>query len=118
MPTWIVIPTADDAGQIEDLLRRVCAAVPHAAVLVVDDDSSDGTADQAEALAAELGSVRVLRRPARAQIGGAALEGFAAGIALGHDVIVEVDGVASHDPADIPRLLRAIEDGADLAIGS
>jgi dolichol-phosphate mannosyltransferase len=116
--TWITIPTCDEVENIDLVLRRVRAAVPDATILVADDSSPDGTADKAEALAAELGSIHVLRRPAHLGLGGAYREGFAAGLALGHDVVVEIDGDLAHDPADIPRLLRAVEHGADLAIGS
>lgn len=87
-------------------------------MLVVDDGSPDGTAELAEACAERLGGIEVLRRPAKAGLGGAYRAGFAHGIAAGHGVLVEMDADLSHDPDDLPRLLDAIVGGADLAIGS
>jgi dolichol-phosphate mannosyltransferase len=116
--TWITIPTYQEAENIDLIVRRVRDAVPEAIIVVVDDNSPDGTAEKAEALAAEIGGIHVLRRPKKMGLGSAYREGFAAGLARGYDVMIEIDADLSHDPADIPRLLRAIENGADLAIGS
>ena len=118
MRVWVTIPTYQEVENIDLVLRRVRDAAPSATILVVDDSSPDGTADKAEALAAELGDVQVLRRPRKMGLGSAYREGFAAGLARGYDAFVEIDADLSHDPADIPRLLRAIDQGADLAIGS
>ncbi len=93
-------------------------AVPAASVLVVDDNSPDGTADLAERCAATLGGIEVLRRPAKAGLGSAYRAGFAHGLAAGHLALVEMDADLSHDPDDLVRLLGAVADGADLAIGS
>jgi dolichol-phosphate mannosyltransferase len=87
-------------------------------VLVVDDNSPDGTADLAERCGAALGRVEVLRRPEKAGLGGAYRAGFAHGLAAGHGALVEMDADLSHDPDDLPRLLGALTTGADLAIGS
>jgi dolichol-phosphate mannosyltransferase len=100
------------------VLTRVRAAVPAASVLVVDDNSPDGTADLAERCGAALGRVEVLRRPAKAGLGSAYRAGFAHGLAGGHLALVEMDADLSHDPDDLARLLGAVADGADLAIGS
>jgi dolichol-phosphate mannosyltransferase len=118
MHVWITIPTYQEVENVDLVLRRVRDSAPAATILVVDDSSPDGTADKAEALAAELGGIHVFRRPRRMGIGSAYREGFAAGLARGYDVFVEIDADLSHDPADIPRLLRAVDQGADLAIGS
>jgi len=118
MRVWVTVPTYDEAENIELLVRRIREALPDAAILVVDDNSPDGTAGKAEALAAELGDIQVLRRPGKLGLGSAYRAGHAAGIARGYDVMVQIDADLSHDPADLPRLLAAIERGADLAIGS
>jgi dolichol-phosphate mannosyltransferase len=114
----VVIPTYQEAVNIATVLQRVRTTLPAATVLVVDDGSPDGTADLAEAAGAELGQVEVLRRPAKAGLGSAYRAGFARGLADGFDVLIEMDADLSHDPADLPRLVGAVEDGAGLAIGS
>jgi dolichol-phosphate mannosyltransferase len=114
----IVIPTYDEIENIEQVLRRVRAAAPDATILVVDDNSPDGTADLAETLAPQLGNVRVLRRAGKDGLGSAYRAGFAYALAAGHHAVVEMDADLSHDPTDLPRLLAAVADGADLAIGS
>ncbi|HEV7523771.1 MAG TPA: polyprenol monophosphomannose synthase [Acidimicrobiia bacterium] len=115
---WVTVPTFEEAENIELLVRRVRAAVPTAHILIVDDNSPDGTAEKAEALGAELGGIEVLRRPRKMGLGSAYRAGHAIGIARGFDVMVQIDADLSHDPADLPRLLAAVERGADLAIGS
>jgi dolichol-phosphate mannosyltransferase len=118
MRPLVVIPTYQEAENIAVVLRRVRAAAPSASVLVVDDGSPDGTADLAEATGAEVGQVSVLRRARKAGLGSAYRAGFERGLEMGHDVLVEMDADLSHDPADVPRLLQAVADGAILAIGS
>jgi dolichol-phosphate mannosyltransferase len=113
-----VLPTYNEAENIADVLRRARAAVPAAGILVVDDSSPDGTGDIARAAAAEVGDVEVLSRPRKSGLGSAYRDGFKWGRARGFDVLVEMDSDFSHDPADLPRLLKGIEDGADLVIGS
>ena len=119
MRTLVVLPTYQEAANIADVLRRLRAAVPDAHVLVVDDGSPDGTADLAEAIDAELGSVAVLRRASKSGLGSAYRDGFRRGLAEGFETLVEMDADLSHDPAALPGLLAAVErEGADLAIGS
>jgi dolichol-phosphate mannosyltransferase len=118
MRSLIVLPTYQEAANIVGVLRRVRVAMPAANVLVVDDSSPDGTADLAEGAAAELGCVDVKRRPAKAGLGSAYRVGFQWGLAQDFDVLVEMDADLSHEPADLPRLCAAIEEGADLVIGS
>lgn len=118
MRVLVVIPTYQEADNIANILRRVRASVPSADILVVDDGSPDGTADMAEALNHELGHIDVLRRSAKAGLGKAYRAGFAVGLERGYDAMVEIDADLSHDPAALPSLLHAVEDGADLAIGS
>lgn len=118
MRVLVVLPTYDEAANIEEVLRRLHAAVPDARVLVVDDSSPDGTADIAERVGTELGVVEVMRRPSKSGLGSAYREGFRRGLIDGFDVMVEMDSDLSHDPAALPSLLLAIEEGADLVIGS
>ncbi|MDQ1456740.1 MAG: dolichol-phosphate mannosyltransferase [Actinomycetota bacterium] len=115
---WVTVPTYEEAENIEQLVRGVRVAVPAAHILVIDDNSLDGTAEKAEALGAELGGIEVLRRPKKMGLGSAYRAGHAVGIARGFDLMIQIDADLSHDPADLPRLLAAVEQGADLAIGS
>lgn len=114
MEAWIVLPTYNEAESIERVVAGARAALPGARILVVDDDSPDGTGD----VAAALDGVEVLRRPGRGGLGAAYVAGFTHALAGGADVVFEMDADGSHDPGDLPRLLAAIEAGADLAIGS
>ena len=118
MRTLVITPTYVEAENIEEFLRRARAAVPDADILVVDDNSPDGTADIAEKVAAELGGIDVLRRPSKKGLGSAYRAGFAIGLEKGYDVLVQIDADLSHDPSVLPRLLGEVEAGADLAIGS
>ena len=118
MRTIVITPTYVEAENIDEFLRRTRAALPSADILVVDDNSPDGTADIAEAAAAELGGIDVLRRPVKQGLGSAYRAGFAIGLEKGYEALVQIDADLSHDPAVLPDLLRALESGADLAIGS
>ena len=118
MRALVVLPTYEEADNIAEVLRRLRAAVPAAHVLVVDDSSPDGTADVAKAAGVEVGGIEVVVRPGKAGLGSAYRHGFREGLAEGYDVLVEMDSDLSHDPASLPDLLRAVEQGADLALGS
>ncbi|HUQ64151.1 MAG TPA: polyprenol monophosphomannose synthase [Acidimicrobiales bacterium] len=118
MRTLVVLPTYQEADNIAEVLRRVRAAAPDADVLVVDDGSPDGTADLAKAVAHELGAIDVLVRPSKAGLGSAYRAGFKEGQARGYEALVEMDSDLSHDPSALPVLMRAVESGADLVIGS
>ena len=118
LPTLVVIPTYNEAGNIATVLRRVRAELPDADVLVVDDNSPDGTADIVDELGAKLGHLLVLHRPVKGGLGSAYRAGFAFGLTHGYGVVVEMDADLSHDPAALPKLVGAVEGGADLAIGS
>jgi dolichol-phosphate mannosyltransferase len=113
MEPWIVLPTYNEAGNIARVVTAARAALPDAHLLVVDDASPDGTADIAAAL-----GVDVLRRKAKDGLGAAYIAGFARALAGGADAIFEMDADGSHDAADLPRLLAAVRDGADIALGS
>src|SRR5205807_2838694 len=87
-------------------------------VLVIDDNSPDGTGEIADRLAAELSWVEVLHRPRKEGLGRAYVDGFRRVLASGAELVLEMDCDFSHDPADVPRLIAAVEQGADLALGS
>jgi dolichol-phosphate mannosyltransferase len=118
MRALVVTPTYQESENIVEFLHRVRAAAPEADILVVDDNSPDGTADLAEKINAELGHIEVLRRPAKIGIGAAVRAGFDLAIDRGYDIVVQIDADLSHDPAALPTLLAEIENGADAAIGS
>src|SRR3954468_7359349 len=98
----ILLPTYQEAANVEHVLWRVRAALPEAAVLVVDDNSPDGTADLADAVADGIGGIAVRRREAKAGLGAAYRAGFAWGLARGYDVLIEMDADLSHDPGALP----------------
>jgi len=114
----VVLPTYQEAENIEEVLRALRAAAPTVDVLVVDDSSPDGTATLAKGVAQELGGIDVLVRTAKMGLGTAYTLGFSEGLAKGYDALVEMDSDLSHDPARLPALLGAVEGGADLAVGS
>ena len=114
----VVIPTYNEADNIWDIVCRVRAAVPHADVLIADDGSPDGTGDIADLLSTGDRHVHVLHRPGKAGLGAAYLAAFAWGLNRDYDVLVEMDADGSHQPEQLPRLLAALDDGADLVLGS
>jgi len=118
MRTLVVVPTYDEAENIAEALRRVRGAAPRADVLVVDDNSPDGTAELARAVAEELGQIDVLVRDRKDGLGNAYRHGFRVGMDRGYDVLIQMDADLSHDASDIPALLAAVEQGADASIGS
>jgi dolichol-phosphate mannosyltransferase len=119
---WLILPTYEEAGNVERVVRAALAALERAApgshrILVVDDDSPDGTGRIADALAAELPAVEVLHRTEREGLGPAYLAGFDVALRGGAELVLEMDADLSHDPADIERLVTAARD-ADLVLGS
>lgn len=119
MRTLVVVPTYNEAESIRPIIARIRAAVPDAHVLIVDDNSPDGTGLIGDELAAADGHIDVMHRPAKAGLGAAYLQGFALAIEQGYGVVVEIDADGSHDPAELPAMLAIVRDeGADLVIGS
>jgi dolichol-phosphate mannosyltransferase len=114
----VVIPTYNEAANIEEMLRQVHAALPAAGILVVDDGSPDGTAELVEKAAIEIPDVHVLRRARKSGLGSAYRAGFRWGLAQGYDACVEMDADFSHDPAALPGLVAPLEDGYELVVGS
>lgn len=113
----VVVPTYDEAENIEPLLRRLRAAQPDVDVLVVDDGSPDGTGALAERFAAADGGVSVVHRTEKRGLGAAYLHGFQVALERGYDVVGEMDADGSHQPEQLHRLREALP-GADLVIGS
>jgi dolichol-phosphate mannosyltransferase len=112
----ICLPTYNERENLEKMLR---ALAPHGVrVLVIDDNSPDGTGQIADELARELDFVSVLHRDRKEGLGPAYLAGFRRALEEGAEYVLEMDCDFSHDPADVPRLLAAMDDGADLALGS
>jgi dolichol-phosphate mannosyltransferase len=124
MSVWVILPTYDEAENLEGIVAEVRAALRTAApegftVLVVDDASPDGTGEIADRLAAaHPGEVEVLHRAAKAGLGPAYVAGFDRALAGGARFVFEMDADRSHDPADIPRLLDQARAGADVVLGS
>ncbi|MHA6782800.1 polyprenol monophosphomannose synthase [Pseudonocardia saturnea] len=116
-PVLVVIPTYDERENIGPIVARLHAAVPDADVLVVDDNSPDGTGRLADAMAAADPRVRVLHRTTKDGLGAAYLAGFEVALGGEHQVVVEMDADGSHAPEDLPALLAALRD-ADLVLGS
>jgi dolichol-phosphate mannosyltransferase len=114
----IVTPTYNERETLPRLAERVLALGPDFALLIVDDNSPDGTGAIADGLAAaHPGRIAVLHRPGKEGIGPAYLAGFRSALAAGSPLIAQMDADLSHDPADLPRLAAAAAD-ADLVIGS
>ena len=120
---WLVLPTYNEAENIEPLVEAALAELAQSAtgghrILIVDDSSPDGTGALADQLAAAHDAVEVLHHGVRQGLGPAYLAGFARALAGGAASVCQMDSDFSHNPADLPRLLAAIEAGADLALGS
>ncbi len=119
---WVFVPTYNEAGNLESLLRQAVAhlelAVPgEYRLLVVDDNSPDGTGALAERLAAELVTIEVLHRPRKEGLGRAYQAGFGHALAHGAELVLVMDADFSHDPAYLPELIAAAAD-ADVVIAS
>jgi dolichol-phosphate mannosyltransferase len=118
---WLILPTYNEAENIEALVRaampQLAAAGVSRTILIVDDNSPDGTGQIADRLAEEHSEVRVLHRARKQGLGRAYLAGFALALSGGADLILEMDADFSHDPADLPRLIAAAG-AADLVLGS
>jgi len=115
---WVILPTYNEAENLERIVAAILEHLPASRrVLIVDDNSPDGTGQIADRLAASKESVSVLHREQKQGLGPAYLAGFRVALDAGAERIIEMDADFSHDPADLPRLIEATE-RADLAIGS
>jgi dolichol-phosphate mannosyltransferase len=113
----VIIPTYNERENLDPIVARVRTSVPGADVLVVDDNSPDGTGELADKLAVADQQIFVLHRPGKGGLGAAYLAGFVWALQHGYAAMIEMDADGSHQPEDLPRLLSALE-GADLVIGS
>jgi dolichol-phosphate mannosyltransferase len=114
----LVIPTYQEADNIVPLLHELRRVVPEVSIIICDDASPDGTGQLADEVALELGGIEVLHRSGKLGLGAAYRHGFRHALEAGHDVVAQMDADFSHDPAVLPTLLAALEDGADVAVGS
>jgi dolichol-phosphate mannosyltransferase len=117
MKTFIVIPTYNEAINLEKLLDQIFALHPDFHILVVDDNSPDGTGDIAEGLRQKNSHIHVIHRPKKAGLGTAYLEGFKQALSTGADLIFEMDADFSHDPKYLQDFVKTTQK-ADLVIGS
>ncbi|CAM3479953.1 polyprenol monophosphomannose synthase [Dermacoccus barathri] len=113
----VLLPTYDERENLPRILERVHAAVPHADILVIDDNSPDGTGEMADDFAASSAHIHVLHRQGKEGLGKAYLAGFAWGLERGYDALVEIDADGSHPAEELPAMLELARQ-ADLVIGS
>lgn len=116
--TLVVTPTYNEKDNLERFVAAVREAMPHADLLVVDDASPDGTGDIADALAARDPHVRVIHRSGKLGLGTAYVQAFMQGLAEGYERFFEMDADLSHDVRYLPDFERALDEGADVVIGS
>jgi dolichol-phosphate mannosyltransferase len=114
----IVMPTYNERQNLEIMTGRIRESTPDVDVLVVDDNSPDGTGDLADKIAEGDSHVQVMHRTEKAGLGRAYIAGFTWALDQGYDAVVEMDADGSHRPEDLPKLLSAYADGADAVIGS
>ena len=115
---WVLVPTYNERENLALVVPRIRQSLPEATILVIDDGSPDGTGELADAMARTDARVRVLHRTAKEGLARAYAAGFARAIEDGAEVVIQMDADGSHDPAVLPRLLEAIDAGADLVLGS
>jgi dolichol-phosphate mannosyltransferase len=116
--TLIIVPTYNERANIESFLRTVRGTYGEASILVVDDNSPDGTGDLVDSLARSDSKISVMHRAGKLGLGTAYLEGFAWGMSRGFDRFVEMDADFSHDPKYLVDFAKALDNGADLVVGS
>ena len=114
----VVIPTYNEAENIGIVIPRVLNACPNANILVVDDNSPDGTQKIVEGISGSDLRVKLMRRSGKGGLGTAYIAGFKYAIDNDYDYVIEMDADLSHEPGEIPRFCKALTDEADLAIGS
>jgi len=116
--TLVVTPTYNEKDNLHRFVDAVRGALPDADLLVVDDNSPDGTGQIADAIAAKDSHVRVMHRAGKQGLGTAYIQAFTRGMAEGYDRFFEMDADLSHDVRYLPDFVRALDDGADIVIGS
>jgi dolichol-phosphate mannosyltransferase len=113
----VVIPTYNERGNIEKIISAVLHVVPEVHILIVDDNSPDGTAALVEAMMLSDTRIRLLKRAGKLGLGTAYCEGFQLALQWGYDLVLEMDADFSHNPEDIPRFLEELKT-YDVVIGS
>lgn len=116
--TLIVTPTYNEKDNLQRFVDAVRGALPEADLMVVDDNSPDGTGAIADAIAAKDDHVTVMHRAGKLGLGTAYIQAFTKGLAEGYDRFFEMDADLSHDVRYLPDFVRALDDGADVVIGS
>ena len=114
----VILPTYNESEMIQMAIDEVLGKAANVDVLVVDDGSPDGTAGKVKSHSMYGKRVHILERPGKAGLGSAYRAAFQWALKMGYDAVVEMDADLSHDPADVPRLLAALGEGADMAVGS
>ena len=114
MRVLTVIPTYNEKENLPVVVERLRKAAPEVDILVVDDNSPDGTGQIADELSAKDPQIHVLHRTVKDGLGGAYLAGFDWGLEAGYEILIEMDADCSHQPEQLPSLVRAVEAGADL----
>lgn len=116
--TLVIIPTYNELGNLPLITGRVRTAAPEVDILIVDDNSPDGTGEAADKLAAADSHIKVLHREGKGGLCGAYVAGFRWGLEQDYQVLCEMDADGSHAPEELHKLLEQIDDGADLVIGA
>jgi len=117
MKAIVIVPTYNEAENIANLIDKIFSVDSNLNILVIDDNSPDGTAEIVKRISEKDPRVNLIQRPGKLGLGTAYIEGFKYALANGYEAIFEMDADFSHNPEDIPRFLDALED-ADLVIGS
>jgi len=118
MKAMVVIPTYNEAENLERLIGAIRSLPEYFEITIVDDNSPDGTGKMAEAIAAKDRVVHVLHRSGKLGLGTAYVEGFKYALRNGVEAVFEMDADFSHDPFELPNMLKKLQDGADVVIGS
>jgi len=120
MKALVIIPTYNEKENVANIIDAVLAESKNFSVLIIDDNSPDGTAEIVQEKQKKLGErLNMIQRAGKLGLGTAYIEGFSWALTRGYDYVFEMDADFSHDPDDLPRLLNACtEDGGDVAIGS
>jgi dolichol-phosphate mannosyltransferase len=114
----VIIPTYNEKENIENIIRYVVGLTPKFDILIIEDNSPDGTGDIVEKLQQELPQLHMIRRAGKLGLGTAYITGFKWSLAHGYEYIFEMDADFSHNPDDLVKLYEACSTGADMSIGS
>ncbi|WP_253259622.1 polyprenol monophosphomannose synthase [Subtercola boreus] len=114
----VVMPTYREKDTISAMIERILNADAEVHILVVDDNSPDGTGEIVDAIAATNPRVNIMHRPGKNGLGTAYVAGFGWALEHGYEQIIEMDADGSHQPEELPRLLKLLDDGANLGIGA